>query len=167
MPSLTKLRILTAIFFLVFIGQELMVSLYDPSLSSPILLQARAILEGLLKNSVMYNVLGALAIIALSYSLAALWFGYNSGKWFYILFLIFEIVIQCLTPVIAYSGVTSALNSLYFLLLGVILAMLYTSPFKAMFFETKPFKVWRVIGMFLVFLVLIIIPAVIAFYIAK
>ena len=167
MLSLNRLRITIGIFFLVFVCEELMFSLYDPGLSSSILLQARNLLDELIKSNLVYNVFGLLDIIAMSYSFAALWFGYNSGKWLFILFLIFELVIQCLTPVIAYSGKTGALDSLYFLILGIILAMLYQSPIKEMLLDKKPFKVWHVAGMFIIFLAICIIPAVVASSIGK
>lgn len=135
MTSLNQIRTLIAIFFLVFISEELLLIFYDPTLGSPLLEQSKKIVNDLLQHNLIYNVLGLLAIISLSYSSAALWFGYNSGRWMYILFLILEGIIQCLTPVIAYSGVTSVVDCLYFLILGMILSLIFMSSLKNIFLE--------------------------------
>lgn len=165
MASLKLLRITIVIFFFIFIFEELMISLYDFSLASPILLQAKTIIEELFKTSLLYNVLSFFALLTLAYSAATLWFGYSSGRWAYILFILLEILIQCLTPTIAFSGITSAINSLYFITLGIILTQIFQPQLQSIFLEKKSFK-WRVVGLFLIFIIVCTIPAIVAFNIS-
>lgn len=153
MLTLKHLRIAIAIFFLIYIASQATIIFYDPMLSSPVLLQRNELLK-----SSNFESFYLLAILPLAYACAALWFGYLSGKWVFLLYLLWELIAQYFNGVVAYSGLGSALESLYFLVLGIILTLLFTQPLRDELNTPKPYRLFSVILMFLVFLMLAVVP---------
>lgn len=132
---------------------------FDPTLGEPMIAESNHLISSAMINSVAFNVVFMLTLLTLAYSSAALWFGYISGKWTFILFIILDLSIPYFTKVMALSWLGNILLSLYMLVLGMIFAILFLSPLKEELRRPKPFRFWAVFGMFILFFIIILFPA--------
>ena len=99
-----KLRLLIALSWIAYIGQVLSFRFYDPSLHSPLLHLSDLVVDRIINsNNVFYFVLVIEAIL-LIYGSAALWEGYQSGKWAYSIYTIFTIFDNYFISVQAFSS---------------------------------------------------------------
>lgn len=152
--TLKHLRILIVISWLIYLCAIFVYKFYDPSLYSPIIHIAKIQLEKIIhQNLLLYFILVADAMLII-YASAALWFGHITGKWAYTLYIAFALIANYFLPVQAFSSLDIFLEDLNFLILGIILLALYTSPLKEILAVPKLFPFWKIAIMFFIFFML-------------
>jgi len=157
MATLKYLRILIIISFLLFFCQQLVIQGYEPLLNSSVLIQQRQELVELIATNHLFVYCAAIEMILLSYSAATLWFGHRSGQITFIFYLIFILTDNRLIEVQSSSWLGIAVAELTFLVWGMILAIQFCSPLKDIINTKKPYHFWRTAGMFLVFIVILLL----------
>ena len=152
MATLKNLRILIVMAFILFFCQQLTLSLYEPTLASPVLRQQTHELIELMARDNLLLYSAAVEMVLLSFAAAALWFAYRAGRAAYILYLILTLADNYLLEIQASSWLGVALSEITFLVWGMILALLFCSPLREQISQKKAYRTWYVAGVFVVFI---------------
>lgn len=159
MATLKTLRILIILSFLVFFCQQLVIVLYEPLLASPVLMQQHhELIELLAKNNLLVYC-AAVEMVLMAYSAAALWFAQRIGRYIYILYILLTLADNYLLEVQASSWLGNMFSEIAFLLWGIILALIYCSPLREEISRKKPYQIWRITGLFVLFIGVMILSS--------
>ncbi|GEM_PF-5346701 len=154
MINLYRLRMLIVIFWMLYLGEVLSIQIYDSTLYSPILHLEKILIDRAINlNYIFYSVLVVESALLL-YSSSTLWFGYLSGKWTYIIYLLFSVFDNIFLSVQAFSWLDMIFITFGFIISGVILLALFTPPLKEDLAKAKPFCFWKIFFTFFIFFIL-------------
>jgi hypothetical protein len=152
--NLNQLRMLIVLSWLIYIAEVLTVQFYDPALHSPALQLSKTVLEkAVIQDYAFYSFLAIEATLII-YASAALWFGYLSGKWAYLLYIFFALTDAYFVSVQAFSSFDIIWDNTSFFIIGIIALALFSSPLKEKLSEKKPFYFWKVFITFFIFFIL-------------
>jgi hypothetical protein len=151
MITLKRLRILIVIIWLSYICQVLAAHFFDPTLYSPILLISHMALERTININATFDMFLVIEAFFLIYSSAALWFAYYPGKWAFVIYIILALFDNYFISVRAFSFVDIFLEDLNFLLFGIILLSIFSSPLNEKLAANKRINLLRFFGIFFLF----------------
>jgi hypothetical protein len=150
-----RLKILICLFWLGYLGQVLSMQLYDPTLYSPILHLEKILVERAINLNGLFFIFLIVEASLLLYAQSALWYGYISGKWTYLVYACLSIFDNVFLSVQAFSWLDMIFIAFNYLLSGIILLALFSSPLVDELAVKKPFYFWKVFFTFFIFFILL------------
>lgn len=164
---LKHLRILIVISFALYFFTAFGDIFYKPDTLSPFLVQYKNTVVDLLRNNTIYDALILVLLVMNAYADAALWLGYNSGRWSLVVTLMLAYSANLFLDLHVVTSAVLVLELFNMVILGMIINMAYTSPLKAEFTKKKQFKILPMLGLFLLFLFLLVALPVLAGFLLK
>lgn len=157
---LKYLRYLIILSVALFLLQEILHGIYNPSLDSTILAQYKNYVFELANASRFFVTLMLVAVVLNAYSFAAMWFGYNSGRWSYILSIVLVLTGNYLLKIVVFSSLEFIMMVLGLIVTGMMLTLIFSSPLQDEFTTKKRQRFFALTATFILFLVLFFLPVI-------